>query len=387
MSLVKKYNLVTKSKEFLAINPVGHIPAMVTAEGSLFESNALLRYVANANPASGLYGANAYEHALVDQWLDFSTTEIDTLHPSILYPVLGYSDLCPEAEGKGQAQLKKLLAILNTKLQGNNYLVGQTLTIADINLFTSLYNIFRLIYDEKQRKIFPNVLSWFENVAKTSAVAEFYGPLRFPKKQFKAVQKAKAEPVAKPVKAAPAKKEAAPKKEAEEEEEEKPKKKEANPLDLLPPSTFNLFDFKTLFVNATDKKEALKTFWETFDAAGYSLWFVKYVKAEGEGKVLYQTNNLMSGFMQRLDDFRKYAFGVHGVYGEEPTLEIRGVWVWRGNGIAQEVKDLPNYEYHTWEQLCSDNQEHKTLVEDFWTKMVEGDIVDNLKAQTVKYFK
>ena len=36
------------------------------------------------------------------------------------------------------------------------------------------------------------------------------------------------------------------------------------------------------------------------------------------------TANLVGGFLQRLEHFRKYALGVHGVYGEEPNLEIRG---------------------------------------------------------------
>ena len=40
----------------------------------------------------------------------------------------------------------------------------------------------------------------------------------------------------------------------DDDDEDKPKKKEANPLDLLPPSTFDLFNFKTLFVNIKDKK-------------------------------------------------------------------------------------------------------------------------------------
>jgi len=98
----------------------------------------------------------------------------------------------------------------------------------------------------------------------------------------------------------------------------------------LPPTTFNLFDFKTLIVNAKDKKEACDFFLKNFDPNGFSVWHVKYIKAEGEGKILYLTNNLKNGFLQRLDHFRKYAFGVHGVYGEEPNLEIRGLWVWRG---------------------------------------------------------
>jgi len=59
----------------------------------------------------------------------------------------------------------------------------------------------------------------------------------------------------------------------------------------------------------------------------------------------------MNGLIQRLEHFRKYAFAVHGVYGEEPTLEIRGVWVWRGDGIPNEIKELDSYDCYTWTKL------------------------------------
>jgi len=49
-----------------------------------------------------------------------------------------------------------------------------------------------------------------------------------------------------------------------------------------------------------------------------------------------------------LDHFRKYAFAVHGVYGEEPQLEIRGAWLWRGNEIPNEIKELDTFEFHTF---------------------------------------
>jgi len=70
------------------------------------------------------------------------------------------------------------------------------------------------------------------------------------------------------------------------------------------------------------------------------------------------TNNLKNGFLQRLDHFRKYSFGVHGVYGEEPNLEIRGLWVWRGTEAPLEIKELDSYEYHTWDKLDMSNPEH-----------------------------
>lgn len=42
----------------------------------------------------------------------------------------------------------------------------------------------------------------------------------------------------------------------------------------------------------------------------------------------------MNGFIQRIDDkLRKHSLGAMGVYGEEPKLEIKGVFIWRGTEI------------------------------------------------------
>ena len=129
-------------------------------------------------------------------------------------------------------------------------------------------------------------------------------------------------------------------------------------------------------------------FWKNFDPNGYSIWNVLYEKAEGEGKVLFLTSNLMNGFLQRLQHFRKYAFAVHGVYGDEPNLEVRGVWVWRGTDIPKEIKDLDSYEYHKWIKLDPSKEEDRKKVEEYWTKLNEDeDVVDGLTARTVKYFK
>lgn len=86
-------------------------------------------------------------------------------------------------------------------------------------------------------------------------------------------------------------------------------------MDLLPETKFNLFDFKTLIVNAPNKKDAIQFLWDNFDENGFSFWKITYQKYEGEGEKLFMTNNLANGFLQRLEHFRKYCFGAWGVYG------------------------------------------------------------------------
>jgi elongation factor 1-gamma len=44
---------------------------------------------------------------------------------------------------------------------------------------------------------------------------------------------------------------------------------------------------------------------------------------------------LKNGFVRNLDHFRKYAFGVLGVYGDEGDLVITGTWLWRGTEIPE----------------------------------------------------
>lgn len=83
---------------------------------------------------------------------------------------------------------------------------------------------------------------------------------------------------------------------------------------------------------------------------------------ETEGKVLIKTNNTMNGFLQRSDPhFRKYAFAIHGVYGDEPNLEIRGAWLWRGTEVPQELIDHPSYELHKFIKLNKDVEADRIL--------------------------
>jgi hypothetical protein len=55
------------------------------------------------------------------------------------------------------------------------------------------------------------------------------------------------------------------------------------------------------------------------------------------------TNNLANGFVQRLETFRKYCFGIWGVYGEEPKLDIKGLLMWRG---TEKPAEITSYDYH-----------------------------------------
>jgi elongation factor 1-gamma len=380
----------TKEVEFLKKNPNGKIPVLETKDGFIYESNAILRHIARANKGKGLYGSNEHQESLVDQWLDWTSLELEPPIVQLALPILGWMDFDKEKNKKAQADTMAVLRILDAHLKVSNHVVGSSITIADISVASTLVVPMKLLWEEKFRKNFASVSKWFESITQHPAFVQVFGKIRLCQKQMEAPQLEKPA-VAAPVKKEQPKKEDKPKaekkKDDDDEDDTPAPKSEKNALDSLPPSKFNLFDFKTLFVNAVDKHEALKFFWENFDNQGYSLYHVQYIKAEGEGKVLFLTNNLMNGFLQRLEHFRKYAFGVHGVYGDEPNFEIRGVWCWRGEGIPFEIKDLDSFEYHNWTKLDPSKEGDKKKVAEYWTGLHEGDQVDGLTAREVKYFK
>lgn len=191
--------------------------------------------------------------------------------------------------------------------------------------------VYQVALDAGFRKAMPNFTALLERFVKLPEVVARFGNIKFAAKVVKPVAGPKKEEV----------KAAAPvKKEAKEEGAEKPKEK--NPLDALPPSKFVLPEFKTFFVNIPDKRgEGMTRFLETYDPEGYSIYFCHYDKYEGEGQVLYQTSNLMNGFLQRIDNFRVHTFSMMAILGEEPNLNIEGVWLFRGHGIPQEMIDHP----------------------------------------------
>ena len=230
-----------------------------------------------------------------------------------------------------------------------------------------------------------NVTQWFGRVTKLPSFVAGFGHVKLASKPIKPSnlleKEKKAAPAKEQVKQAPK-----PKKEAiDDDYEEKPKEK--NPLDLLPESPWNFFDFKTFFVNHPDKAgAAVDELLKVFDKEGYAFWFLQYEKYKGEGEVMYKTENLLQGFLQRFDSFRKHAFARMCVTGEEPNLEIEGVWCIRGTVIPQECKDHPQFEYYKVRRMDLTNAADIQLIREFWGGAVDK-IANGRKIQSISWHK
>jgi elongation factor 1-gamma len=209
----------------------------------------------------------------------------------VLKATFGWGVVDSDVYNSAVKDLKDSIKVLNTHLQGKDYLVGNHLTVADLVVACSLILPFQTALDGGFRKAMQNVTNLVDKIVKLPEVVKRLGNVKFAHKVIKAQVAPKKEEAKKEVKKAAAHAE-------DGDEEEKPVKKEANPLDTLPPSPFDLYSFKTFFVNSKDKRgEGMKFFFENYDRAGYCVYFIHYEKYEGEGTVLYQTANGMNGFL------------------------------------------------------------------------------------------
>jgi elongation factor 1-gamma len=393
------FGVDNKTPEFLKKFPVGKVPALDTPDGPLFESNAMARHIARVGKAK-LFGNSPYEASLVDQWIDFSVGEIDLPASAWLYPIMGFIPNNPEATQKAKADIRKSLLTLNEYLASRTFLVGERVTLADIVLVCSTLRLYEMVLDPGFRKQFANTNRWFLTCVHQAEFAAVIGEVKLCEKMQVAKEAPAAAPAAAAEKPAPkAAKEAKPKAEKpaakpkkeeaaaaedddDEPKEEKPKTK--NPLDLLPPSPFNLDEWKRTYSNSDTKTVAIPWFWEHFDAQGWSLWFAEY-KYNHELQKLFMTANLCTGFLQRLERLRKYGFGTVLIFGKEPDpISISAFFLVRGQELPPELtKDCDDYELYTWTQAKL--PEDKAKIEEYliW----EGDFNGRGKPADGKTFK
>jgi glutathione S-transferase len=123
--------LHTATPDFLKVNPQGQIPAMTDGDLTLTESLGIATYIARRY--GGPIGPQSdAESALIDQWMLFAATAIETPALEILQAPQG-------AMGEGitavaAEKLRRPLARLNAHLSGRDWLLGDRFTVADITV-------------------------------------------------------------------------------------------------------------------------------------------------------------------------------------------------------------------------------------------------------------
>jgi len=120
--------------EFLKLNLAGKVPVLVDDDFVLTESVAIALYLAEKYPHKGLVPTDLKQKAQVNRWLLFTVTELE----QPLWRITRHTALYPEhlrlaAEvSLARQDFTDMAAVMEEYMEGRKFIVGDTLTIADI---------------------------------------------------------------------------------------------------------------------------------------------------------------------------------------------------------------------------------------------------------------
>ena len=150
----------TREPEYLALNPNALVPTLIHDDFVLWESNAIVRYLASLFGHGALWPADPRERASSDKWMDWSSGGIGGAY----FPA--FNELVrkqPEERDQGVidnsvAKAGPYFEILNDALAGQPYVAGKTLTIGDISLGPTVHRWLNLPIE---RGPIANVEAWY----------------------------------------------------------------------------------------------------------------------------------------------------------------------------------------------------------------------------------
>lgn len=160
-----------KNPEYLALNPNGAVPTLVDGDFVLTESRAIMQYLASKKPEAGLVPRDEQARAEVTRWQFWDASHFSPqlgalTFEKLIKPMMGMGEPDQRKIDEATTNFRRFAAVLDKRLAGNQFVVGNALTIADLTIATSLMYAKRTDVPLGE---FPNVQSWFSRISAVDA--------------------------------------------------------------------------------------------------------------------------------------------------------------------------------------------------------------------------
>ncbi|UDM52369.1 glutathione S-transferase family protein [Cupriavidus sp. MP-37] len=165
------------TSDYLARNPNGRVPTIEDGGHALWESHAILRYLAAKDPAQRLTSADLRSRAVIDQWLDWQCAHLAPAIRALAVLVVKPRSTMPTAQEIEAARsgILPLLRLAERELATRDYVAGARFTIADIPVAIS-YNLWKIM--EPAWAEFPALDAWYARIGQRSAFKPMSGQRR-----------------------------------------------------------------------------------------------------------------------------------------------------------------------------------------------------------------
>jgi glutathione S-transferase len=154
--------------EYVTLNPNCKMPTLVDGEFVLWESNAILFYLAAKHPQGGLWPTDLVGQASVLRWLAWESAHWDAescgmvAYEKASKAVLGRGQPDPAFITRGEQNFNRFAAVLNQSLVGKKWVTGERLTIADFSIGGLVPSAERLGLPVSQ---FPEIVRWYKELS------------------------------------------------------------------------------------------------------------------------------------------------------------------------------------------------------------------------------
>lgn len=155
----------TTTPDFTALNPNAKVPVIDDDGSVLWESNTIIRYLANRASTEHLYPTEAKARAQVDQWMDWQATDFNAAWSYAFMSLVRHSAAHqdPDALARGCREWTRHMAILDRQLDATGaYVSGSTFSLADIPIGLSVNRWFETPLDHPD---FLAVSAYYERLS------------------------------------------------------------------------------------------------------------------------------------------------------------------------------------------------------------------------------
>jgi glutathione S-transferase len=154
---------ITDTPEYLAKNPNGLVPTLEEDNGFvLWESNAIIRYLAAKHGEGGLWPADLQTRASADRWMDWGVGTFGGAVNPIFVRLVLRGEALSEDEIKALTKaVEKPLRILSDVLERHPFVAGEILTVGDVPIGMYLNRWFGLPIE---RPDFPLVTAYYQRL-------------------------------------------------------------------------------------------------------------------------------------------------------------------------------------------------------------------------------
>lgn len=151
---------------FLAINPNGRVPVLTEGDFRLWESNAIMQYLADKVPGNTLFPAQPQIRADIVRWQCWELAHFNNVFATVAFQTVLRAELLKQPPDQPVVDyalegLAEFAQILEGHLQGRDYIVGDGITLADYSVVNIEGFKEAIPFDWSP---YPNVNAWFERM-------------------------------------------------------------------------------------------------------------------------------------------------------------------------------------------------------------------------------